>query len=327
MKTSYHPAITVAFYLNCLPPELFQHIPLSTRFDWKHRDKTACFVYEWFFQNQLLFQTLRQVSSNKKLLQINKALIRIIAIKRFITTHSVCIKNKLLSVTQTILCNINKVSTIFGLTKTLHFLHIPYSTYLKLKKTVSCNLSPLNLCVVKHPAQLLKKEIAVIKHYCEDTRFLHWPMSSVYEMIKREGAAYFSINTFYKYVNLLNLKRSRLAHRRKHHYTGIRASAPLQIIHADVTIFRTADNNKNYIHLIQDNYSRAILQLAMQRNCTAQTTFENLKVVYEKYLHPAGVENCQMSMIVIGATPVAFSGASIVARSPTMTIATFFRSM
>jgi putative transposase len=66
----------------------------------------------------------------------------------------------------------------------------------------------------------------------------------------------------------------------------------LQIIHADVTVFRTADNKKNYIHLIQDNFSRAILQPAVQQNCTAQTTFENLKVVYEKYLHPAGMEDC-----------------------------------
>ena len=111
-------------------------------------------------------------------------------------------------------------------------------------------------------------------------------------MIKREGAAYFNISTFYKYVTLLNLKRSRAVHRRKNHRTGIRASAPLQIIHADVTVFRTADNHKNYIHLIQDNFSRAILQPAVKRNCTAQTTFENLNAVYEKYLHPAGMEDC-----------------------------------
>jgi hypothetical protein len=233
-----------------------------------------------------LFQTLRHVSSNKKLLRINKALIRVIAIKRFIANYTSCIRENRLTVIQTVIGNIAKASAIFGLTNTLRFLQLPYSAYLKLKKTARCNLSPLNLCLVKHPAQLIKKEVAVIKHYCNDARFLHWPLSSVYEMIRREGTAYFNISTFYKYVNLLNLKRSGLAHRRKNNHTGIRASAPLQIIHADVTVFRTADNHKNYIHLIQDNFSRAILQPAVQRNCTAQTTFENLKVVYEKYLHP-----------------------------------------
>ena len=294
MKTSYHPAITVAFYLNCLPPELSQHIPRSTRFDWQHKDKSTYFGYEWFCQNQQLFQTLKQVSTNKKLLQINRTLIRVIAIKRFITNHAASIRHKLFSVTQTILCNIGKASPVFGLTKTLRFLQLPYSAYLKLKKAAHCNLSPLHLCMVKHPAQLIKKEVAVIKHYCSDARFLHWPLSSVYELIKREGAAFFNISTFYKYVNLLNLKRSGMAHRRKHHHTGIRASAPLQIIHVDVTVFRTADNKKNFIHLIQDNFSRFIPQWAVRTSCIAQTTFENINSVYEKYLRSASLENCQL---------------------------------
>jgi putative transposase len=113
-------------------------------------------------------------------------------------------------------------------------------------------------------------------------------------MIKREGAAFFNINTFYKYVNLLKLNRPTHAHRRKNHYSGIRASAPLQIIHADVTVYRTADNKKNYIHLIQDNSSRKILQWAVRTFCMAQTTFEILENVHETYLHPAGIENCQL---------------------------------
>jgi putative transposase len=216
MKTSYHTAITVAFYLNCLPPELSQYIPRSTRFDWQHKDKSTYFGHEWFCQNQQLFQTLRQVSTNKRLLQINKTLIRVIAIKRFITIHAASIKNKLFSITQTVLFNITKVNAVFNLTKTLRLLQLPYSAYLKLKKTARCNLSPMHLCIVKHPAQLLKKEVAVIKHYCSDTRFLHWQLASVYEMINREGAAYFNINTFYKYVTLLKLNRPRLAHCRKY---------------------------------------------------------------------------------------------------------------
>ncbi len=293
MKTSYHPAITIAFYLNCLPPELSQYIPRSTRFDWQHKDKSTCFGYEWFCQNQQLFNTLKQVSSNKRLLQINKALIRIIAIKRFITRYASFVKHKMFSITQTILINIVKTTTVFGLTKTLRFLQLSYSAYLKLKRSARCN-SLLNLCIVKHPAQLLKKEVAIIKHYCCDDRFLHWPLSSIYEMIKREGAAFFNISTFYKYVNLLNLKRLALAYRRKEHHKGIRASSPLQIIHADVTVFRTADNKKSYIHLIQDNFSRAILQWAVRTNCTAQTTFDILKRVHESFLLPANSENCQL---------------------------------
>lgn len=113
-------------------------------------------------------------------------------------------------------------------------------------------------------------------------------------MIKREGAAFFSINTFYKYVNLLKLNRPRLVHRRRNHHIGIRASTPLQILHVDVTVFRTADNKKNFIHIIQDNFSRSILQWVVKSTCMAQSTFEILNKAYEKYLHPADIENCQL---------------------------------
>lgn len=247
--------------------------------EWQQKDSSSCFGFEWFCQHQQLFQTLKLVSTNKKLLQINKALIRVIAIKRFITTQAASIKNKLVSVTQTVLFNIIKVNAVLSLSQTLRCLQLPYSAYLKLKKTARCNWSPLNLCLIKHPAQLLKKEVAVIKNYCTDARFLHWPLASVYEMIKREGAAFFNINTFYKYINLLKLNRPGLPHRRKHHHIGIRASAPLQIIHADVTVFPTIDYKKNYVHLIQDNFSRTILQWAVRAFCKAQTTFDILDYV------------------------------------------------
>lgn len=43
----------------------------------------------------------------------------------------------------------------------------------------------------------------VIKQYCADERYLYWSLSSLYHQIKRDGAAYFSVATFYKYVSLL----------------------------------------------------------------------------------------------------------------------------
>jgi hypothetical protein len=94
------------------------------------------------------------------------------------------------------------------------------------------------------------REINVIKAYCEDLRYLHWPLASIFHQIIRDKAAFFTISTFYKYVFLLGLKRKWARHRRKNHHTGIRAQAPLQVLHADTTVFRTADNLKSYIHLI-----------------------------------------------------------------------------
>src|SRR5258708_33146575 len=135
------------------------------------------------------------------------------------------------------------------------------------------------------------REINIIKAYCSDSRLLLWPLASVYHQIRRDKATFFTISTFYKYVSLLGLKRTAARHRRKNHDTGIRAHAPLQILHADATVFRTADNRKSYIHLIQDNYSRASLGYTVAESCKAENTFENLDAVLQTYLIPSGISS------------------------------------
>src|SRR2546425_10128380 len=64
------------------------------------------------------------------------------------------------------------------------------------------------------------------------------------------------------FVNMLNGLNPNLAHRRKRlkkHCEGLRANAPKQILHMDLTIFRPSDHSRVYIYLIMDNFSRAIL--------------------------------------------------------------------
>jgi hypothetical protein len=116
-------------------------------------------------------------------------------------------------------------------------------------------------------------------------------MASVYHQIIRDRAAFFSISTFYKYISLLDLKRAAPRNRRKNHRTGIRAHVPLQILHVDSTVFRTVDNIKSYIHLVQDNFSRAILHYTVDTACKAENTFKNLEVVMQEYLTPSGVSS------------------------------------
>lgn len=294
MKTSYHPAITVAFYLKCLPQEIIRYIPASTQFDWKQKESASRFGYDWYRTNEHLFQTLQHISNNKRLLRINRALIRIIGIAVFIKKYSGCLQQGLVAVPQTIVGNIGKVTPVYGLTKTLRMLQLPYGSWLKLKKSSRCKASVLRLCRVKHPGQLLQKEITAIEKYCKDAQYIHWPLSSIYHQVKRDGSAFFHISTFYKYVSLLGLKRHIPSRRNKNHHVGIRAENPLDILHADVTVLRTVDNSKSYIFLVQDNYSRAILRYAVSQYCCAQTTFDNLRQVYEQYLQPAGREHCRL---------------------------------
>jgi hypothetical protein len=87
-KNSYHPYVLVAFYLSSLPENILSSIPRSTRSDWHHRDLNNSFGHAWAKENESEFETLKLVALNKELLAINKALLRVVAIKRFVETNA-----------------------------------------------------------------------------------------------------------------------------------------------------------------------------------------------------------------------------------------------
>lgn len=173
-------------------------------------------------------------------------------------------------------------------------MQISTSFYRRLSKIKKCSFSFTNLCRVKHPYQLLEKSVSVIKDYAHREEYLHWPLSSVFHQILRDGAAYFCKSTFYKYVQLLGIVRCKPSHRRTNQKTGIRALKCLQILHADITEFKTADNKKAYIYLIIDNYCRSILNWQISYQRKASIAFENIQKVCTKYLSPGNVETCQL---------------------------------
>jgi hypothetical protein len=208
------------------------------------------------------------------------------------TSNAGRIKVNAFQINDVLLNTIDKMKSALGLAMILKGIDLSYSGYIRLRNKVACQLSMLPFCRAKHSGQLLSKEVDIIKKYCAEERFIHWPLASVFHQIIRDKAAFFSLHTFYKYTSLLNIRRPFANHRRKNHTRGIRTERPLQIFHADSTIFRTADGQKNYIHLIQDNHSRAILGFKVSRECSAKNMFEILSEVADKYLKPSDRQSC-----------------------------------
>ena len=75
---------------------------------------------------------------------------------------------------------------------------------------------------------------------------------------------------------------------------GIRASKPLEILHADATMLSLKDNTRAFINLVRDNFSRAILSFRRSLEHRAQLTFQNLQYVFEHYLGPSKIEHCNL---------------------------------
>ncbi len=55
----------------------------------------------------------------------------------------------------------------------------------------------------------------------------------------------------------------------KRKYTSLKSSKPNEIWCADVTIFKTADGVKHYIHFLMDHYSKKILAYKIKKNSSA----------------------------------------------------------
>ena len=119
-KLTYHPYLIIAFHLHCLPDELRARIPRSTRFDWSQKELSTAFGFEWACHQEQFFATLQQVATSHKLLRVNIALLRIIAIRRFLHQYATRLSSK--AVQQVVVGNIEKVSAIIPLSVVLKYL-------------------------------------------------------------------------------------------------------------------------------------------------------------------------------------------------------------
>jgi hypothetical protein len=144
-----------------------------------------------------------------------------------------------------------------------------------------CGNSLLTLCRNRHPQQLTVAEQNSIVQYANEKRFEDYSLSSIYCQLLRDEKLHCHISTFYKYCRLLNITHK---HRRiKKVYTPLTASAPLQMLHMDVTLFRTADNIKQYLYVIRDNFSKAILACKASLQYSSTIACDTLKTVLEKF--------------------------------------------
>lgn len=137
-KQAYHPYILLGYYLHILPDEVLQRIPSSTKHDWKQKNNQLLFGYDWFLQNQSSFTVLQQVFTNKKLLKINRALLRIIALGRFIKKYHTRIKDNIGNAGEAVLNNICKTQQVLPVHMILKCLQLPYPVYLSLKRAAGC---------------------------------------------------------------------------------------------------------------------------------------------------------------------------------------------
>lgn len=162
--------------------------------------------------------------------------------------------------------------------------NISRATYHNYKTLVinKCDASYFLWCVKQYPHQLLKKEIFQIKNYMENKAYSHWSKSSVYLLALRNKEIFFCLSTFYKYSTLLGYGKSRHL-QSKIKYSSLTSYRPNEIWCADVTILKTADDKKHYVHFLTNHYSKMILGYSVKNSSSPKAIKKLLQEAYLKH--------------------------------------------
>ncbi|TGM58276.1 DDE-type integrase/transposase/recombinase [Leptospira adleri] len=280
-KNSYHTVLLFKTQLNLLSPLERNIIPKSTRYDWKNRNLSKIIGYD---SNDPIFKDLELY---KKALDSNtfmKILKSLFSVYSFYDSLSETIRGKRRiwnDRRKQIASIIQRISPSIGLKRACRFMKISVQRYYRWKNEILCDSSIFGLCRKVHPKQLTIPEQKIITKYLKKPEFLHWPLRSIFYKILKDGLAFLSLPTFYKYARVLAPKREIIRKLRKR--IGIRSSAPLFLLHMDTTILRVQDGSKVYTHFIMDNFSRAILGWKASLEWNSKNTMLNLRNVCEKY--------------------------------------------
>jgi hypothetical protein len=210
------------------------------------------------------------------------------------------IKYKIAKQKEKIVNAIENVKELVSIEDALKVFNISRATYHNYKTLVinKCDSSYFLWCVKQYPHQLLKKEIFQIKKYMENEDYLHWSKSSVYLLALRNKEISFGLTTWYKYSKLLGYNTSRHLQSKKI-YSSLTSYRPNEIWCADVTILKTLDDKKHYIHFLMDHYSKMILGYRIENSSSPKAIRDLLEQAYLEhknkesiaFVTDGGVEN------------------------------------
>jgi putative transposase len=195
---------------------------------------------------------------------------------------------------------IEMVKDLVPVETALRVFNISRATYHNYKTLVinKCDSSYFLRCVKHYPHQLLKKEILQIKKYMENDDHTYWSKSSIYLLALRNADISICLTTWYKYTKLLGYTASRHLQLKKI-YSSLTSFRPNEIWCADVTILKTADDKKHYMHFLMDHYSKMVLGYSVENSSSPKAIKNLLKDAYLKhknnepitFVTDGGVEN------------------------------------
>ena len=127
-----------------------------------------------------------------------------------------------------------------------------------------CDLDDHPSCPRVVPTRLTPGEIENMKQMVESDDHRHMSLRALALHAQRIGKVLASPSTWYRLVKNAGWRRPRKRVYPAKPKIGIRAKAPGELLHLDVTIIRLVDGTRAYLHAVIDNYSRRILSWTLE---------------------------------------------------------------
>jgi transposase InsO family protein len=127
-----------------------------------------------------------------------------------------------------------------------------------------CDLEDQPSCPRVVPTRLTPNEVETVREMVESDDYRHMSLRALALHAQRIGKVLASPSTWYRLVRTEGWRRPRIRVYPAKPKIGIRAKAPGELLHLDVTIIRLLDGTRAYLHALIDNYSRRILSWSLE---------------------------------------------------------------
>jgi transposase InsO family protein len=141
----------------------------------------------------------------------------------------------------------------------LRVLRLSPSRYYAWKRAEQCGLDDRSSCPHLSPSRLTRDEVDLIEEMVTSEDYRHVPLSRLAVVAQRLGKVYASATTWCKLVREHGWRRPRHRLYPDKPKVGVKATAPNQYWHLDVTVIKLLDGTKVYLHGVIDNFSRRLL--------------------------------------------------------------------
>lgn len=304
-RTTYDTKVKYLARQGLLPELYRKQIHRSLISKWKKEPADKYMGYELNNNIEDLYELMKQVAADERMVKTLRSFYRIIKTLKDVIGTGREYTDKIAEHKYRIVDTIQKCKGAIGLNRTIKLFGISKSTHRiwQMETYFRCGHSISKLCSNAYPQQLTIREIRKMHRLLSDERMLHWPIVSVAHYGIKRALLKAHPNTWYKYSRLMKLKRKRPRKPTRNYEEGLRATAPNEKWHADITEIKTSDGTTSYIYLVMDNYSRYITSWRVLDKICGKTRIETFEETFKKAgIKPVRRTKKKHQLIVDGGT-------------------------